>query len=69
MVFLTVITGPCKAFGGYELLLFIEDQKHLKPFGKVCYLISFNVAGVCMIISGVVLVRSVKEIHSFFKDR
>jgi hypothetical protein len=36
---------------------------------EVWSVISFDLAGVCMIFSGVALVRSVKKIHNFFADR
>ena len=65
IVVLTAIAGPFKAYGAIELRLYLLKATTLGKFWSVT---SFNLAGICMIFSGVILVRSVKKIHNFFKD-
>jgi hypothetical protein len=69
MLIANVICGPCKALSVY-ILRRMTWITHERPseFESAFLALLFDLAGVCEVITGVILITSVLAIHSFFKE-
>lgn len=72
LLFFSVIGGPCKALANAFVRISKQIPGHKAEsdfMDKVGNPILFNIVGVCQIVYGVILIRSVVRIRRFFKQR